>query len=81
MFPAEKLAAFTTNVSNVVTRIAAGNSPITIVTSNDAGTGTASANVVAGVEAVLSAWLEHSRTTAGSFTVTGDAVAGGVYLS
>ena len=81
LFPAEKLAAFTTNVSNVVTRIAAGNSPITIVTSNDAGTGTASANVVAGVEAVLSAWLEHSRTTAGSFTVTGDAVAGGVYLS
>lgn len=81
LFPAEKLAAFTTTVANVVTRIAASSTPIPFVTSNDAGTGTISANVVAGVEAVLSAWLEHSRTTASPFAVTGDAVAGGVYLS
>lgn len=81
LLPCEKLAAFVVNVNNVITRIAAGNTPITMVTSNDAGTGTASVNTVAGLEAVLSAWLEHSRTTAGSFKVTGDAIAGGVYLS
>ena len=81
LLPCEKLSSFTVNVNNVITRIAAGNTPITMTTSNDAGTGTASANTVAGLEAVLSAWLEHSRTTAGSFVVTGDAAAGGVYLS
>ncbi len=81
LLPSEKLSTFVVNVNNIITRINASQTPIPFVTSNDAGTGTASANTVAGLEAVLSAWLEHSRTTAGSFTVTGDAVAGGVYLS
>lgn len=81
LLPSEKLAAFVVNVANVVTRIAASQTAIPFVTSNDAGTGTASVNTVAGLEAVLSAWLEHSRTTSVNFTVTGDAIAGGVYLS
>ena len=59
----------------------ASNTPVPTVTSNDAGTGTASAVTVAAIEAVLSAWLEHARTTGTNFTVTGDAVAGGTYLS
>lgn len=75
-------STFTVNVNNIITRIAAGNSPVPTVTSNDAGTGTASATMVASVEAILSAWLEHARTTAANgFKVLGDATAGGTYLS
>lgn len=81
LLPCEKLSTFVVNVNNIITRIAASNTPIPMITSNDAGTGTASANTVAGLEAVFSAWLEHSRATAKAFPVTGDAVAGGVYLS
>lgn len=81
LFRNEVSSAFTINVANVVTRIAAGNTPINIITSNDAGTGTAGTTMVTAVEAVLTAWLEHARTTGNPFTVTGDAVAGGAYLS
>ena len=81
LFRGEPLSSFTVNVSNIVTRLAAGSTPIPFVTSNDAGTGTASSVTVAGVEAVLTAWLEHARTTGTNFTVGGDAVAGGTYLS
>lgn len=82
LFRCEPLSTFVVNVANIVTRIAANNTPVPFVTSNDAGTGTASANVVAGVEAVITAWLEHARTTADEgFSVHGDAIAGGVYLS
>ena len=81
LFPAEILSSFTVNVNNVITRIAASNTPVPVSTSNDAGTGTASAVTVASVEAILSAWLEHARTTGTNFQVLGDAVAGGTYLS
>ncbi len=82
LLPCEKSSAFTVTVANIDTRLTAGSTPIPMVTSNDAGTGTASANTVAGLEAVLSAWLEDNRATgANAFPVTGDAVAGGVYLS
>lgn len=81
LFPAEVPSSFTVTVNNVITRIAAGSTPVPTVTSNDAGTGTASATQVASVEAILTAWLEHARTTGTNFTVTGDAVAGGTYLS
>jgi len=81
LFRSEIPSSFTVNVNNIITRIAASNTPVPTVTSNDAGTGTASAVTVAAIEAVLSAWLEHARTTGTNFTVTGDAVAGGTYLS
>jgi len=81
LFPAEILSSFTVNVNNVITRIAASNTPVPVSTSNDAGTGTASAVTVASVEAILSAWLEHMRTTGTNFAVLGDAIAGGAYLS
>lgn len=81
LFRNEVASSFTINVANVVTRIAAGNSPINIITSNDAGTGTAGTTMVTAVENILTAWLEHARTTGNPFTVTGDAVAGGTYLS
>lgn len=81
LFRNEVASAFTINVANVVTRIAGGNTPINIITSNDAGTGTAGTTLVTAVEAILTAWLEHARTTGNPFTVTGDAVAGGAYLS
>jgi len=57
------------------------NDVIPFVVSNGAGTGTANAAVVASVEANLTAWLEHARTTGNPFRVTGDAVAGGTYLA
>lgn len=81
LFRCEPLSSFTVNVANVVTRIAAGSTPVPFSTSDDAGTGTASAVMVASVEAVLSAWLEHARTTGTNFKVGGDATAAGVYLS
>lgn len=81
LLPCEVLSSFVANVTNVAARLAANNSAYPMVTSNDAGTGTASANTVAGLEGVLTAWLEHARTTGTGFTVTGDAIAGGVYLS
>lgn len=82
LFPCEVSSAFTPTVANIATRLGTpGNAPYPMVTSNDAGTGTASANTVTAVNAILSAWLEHSRTTGASFKVTGDAVAGGTYLS
>lgn len=80
LFRAEKASAFTPTVTNIAAQIALGNAPVTIATSNGAGTGTASANVVADIEAVLTAWLEDARTS-NPFTVTGDAAAGGTYLS
>lgn len=82
LFRCEPLSSFTVNVANIVTRIAAANTPVPFSTSNDAGTGTASTVTVAGVEAVLSAWLEHARTTSETgFKVGGDAVPAGTYLS
>jgi hypothetical protein len=80
LFRGEPLSSFTVTVTNVVTRIAANDTPIPFVTSTDAGTGTVSAVTVAAVNTVLSDWLEHARVTYGSFPVGGDAVAGGVYL-
>ena len=81
LFRCEPASSFTITVSNIVTRIAAGSTPIPFVTSNDAGTGTASSLCVAGVEASLTAWLESARTTGTNFAVGGDATAGGTYLS
>lgn len=81
LFRCEPLSSFTVNVANIVTRIAASSTPVPFSTSTDAGTGTASAVTVAAVEGVLTAWLEHARTTGTNFAVGGDAVAGGVYLS
>ena len=81
LFRCEPNSTFTVTVANIVTRIAAGSTPVPFITSNDAGTGTASANVVPDTEAILSGWLEHARTTGTNFKVGGDAVAGGVYLS
>ncbi len=82
LFPCEKLSSFTANVNNVVTRLAAGNTPITMTTSNDAGTGTASAVTVASVNGILGQWLESARINYG-FTdgLFGEAVVGGSYLS
>jgi hypothetical protein len=82
LFPCEKLSSFTASVNNVVTRLAAGSTPITMTTSNDAGTGTASATTVASVNAILGQWLESARTNYG-FTdgLYGEAVVGGSYLS
>jgi hypothetical protein len=81
LLPCEVLSSFVPTVTNVATRLAALSTAYPFVTSNDAGTGTASANTVSQLEAVLTAWLEHARTTGLQFTVTGDAIAGGVYLS
>lgn len=81
LLPCEVLSTFVPTVANVVTRLAANQTPVPFVTSNDAGTGTASVNTVSQLEAVLTGWLEHARTTGKQFTVTGDAVAGGIYLS
>lgn len=81
LFRCEPLSSFTVNVANIVTRLGSSLTPIPFSTSNDAGTGTASAVTVAGVEATLSAWLEHARTTGTDFKVGGDAIAAGVYLS
>lgn len=80
LFPSEKASAFTATVANIVTRIAAGNSPINIVPSTDAGTGTTSVNYLPNTEAILTAWLESARVLFG-YDVKGDAVAGGTYLS
>lgn len=79
LFPCEKASAFTPTVTNIATRIAAGNTPVSMVTSNGANTGTASANTVAGVVAVLDNWLETARVKFG-FDLGGDATAGGPYL-
>lgn len=81
LFRAEILSSATLTVNGVITRIAASNTPYPVSTSNGAGTGTASAVTVAAIEAVLTAWLEHARTTGNTFQVLGDATAGGAYLS
>lgn len=81
LFRCEPLSSFTVTVANIVTRLGSSLTPVPFSTSNDAGTGTASAVTVAAVEATLSAWLEHARTTGTDFKVGGDAVAAGVYLS
>jgi hypothetical protein len=81
LFRCEPLSSFTVNVTNIVTRLGSGLTPVPFSTSNDAGTGTASTVTVAGVEAVISAWLEHARTTGTNFKVGGDAIAAGAYLS
>lgn len=78
LFRCEVPSTFTTTVNAIIAR---GTTDIPTVTSTDAGTGTVSAVTVAAVEGVLSAWLEHARTTGTSFAVGGDAVAGGTYLS
>lgn len=80
LFPCEKSSAFTASVNNVVTNLAAGNPPITMLTSNDAGTGTASATQVASVNNILGQWLESARVNYG-FDLIGEAVVGGSYLS
>lgn len=81
LFRCEPLSSFTVNVANIVTRLGTSLTPVPFSTSNDAGTGTASAVTVAGVEAVITAWLEHARTTGTNFKVGGDAIAAGAYLS
>ena len=81
LLPCEVTSGFTANVTNVATRLAAGNPAYPFITSNDAGTGTGSANTQNQLEAVLTGWLEHNRTTGTAFPVTGDAAAGGTYLS
>lgn len=78
LFRCEVPSSFTTTVNNIIAR---GTTDIPTVTSSDAGTGTASATAVAAIEAVLTAWLEHARTTGTNFQVGGDAVAGSTYLS
>ena len=78
LFRCEVPSSFTTTVNAIIAR---GTTDIPTVTSTDAGSGTASAVTVAAIEAVLSAWLEHARTTGTNFSVGGDAVAGGTYLS
>lgn len=78
LFRAEVPSSFTVTVNNIIART---NTDIPVVTSNGAGTGTASATMVASVEAIVSAWFEHLRTTGSPFKVLGDAVAGGTYLS
>lgn len=80
LFPCEKDSSFTPSVNNIVTRLAAGNTPITMVTSDGAGTGTASANTVSSVNNILDAWLESARGIK-SFDLYGEAVVGGPYLS
>ena len=81
LFQCEPLSSFVVNVTNVVARIAASNTPIPFVTSTGAGTGTASLVVVPAIEAALTAWLEHARVTGTNFPVGGDAIPAGVYLS
>lgn len=81
LFRCEPQSSFTLNVANIVTRIAAGSTPVPFVTSDDAGTGTASTLVVAGIEASLTAWLEASRVAGKGFAVGADAAAAGTYLS
>lgn len=82
LFPCEKLSSFTASVNNIVTRLAAGSTPITMTTSNDAGTGTASAVTVASVNAILGQWLESARINYGFENgLFGEAVVGGSYLS
>jgi len=76
LFPAEVASSFTINVNNIVTRLAAGSSPVNIINSNDAGTGTASSNSVSSFNGILGAWLEHARTNGNPFPLVGDAVAG-----
>lgn len=78
LFRCEVPSSFTQTVNGIIART---NTDVPTVTSNDGGTGTASATTVAAVEAVLTAWLEHARTTGTNFDVLGDAVAGGTYLS
>lgn len=81
LFPCEKDSTFVLNVNNVVTRLAAGNSPILMLTSNGAGTGTASANTKAGINNILGQWLAYAGANYGGFDVIGEAVVGGPYLS
>lgn len=80
LFPCEKDSSFTFNVTNVATRIAAGSTPVPMVTSNDAGTGTASANTRASVVAILDNWLITARALY-TYELLGDAVVGGPYLT
>lgn len=72
LFPCEKLSTFTPTVTNVTTEIAAGNAPITMTTSNDAGTGTASVNTVASVTGILIAWLNSAKTNYGGVDYIAD---------
>lgn len=72
LFPCEKLSTFTPTVTNVTTEIAAGNAPITMTTSNDAGTGTASVNTVTSVTGILIAWLNSAKTNYGGVDYIAD---------
>lgn len=78
LFRAEVPSTFTIDVANIVART---DNAIPFVTSDGAGTGTASANIVAGVEGVLNAWIEDARVNGTDITIGGDAVPGGTYLS
>ena len=72
LFPCEKLSTFTPTVNNVTTAIAAGNAPITMTTSNDAGTGTASVNTVTDATNILVAWLNSAKTNYGGVDYIAD---------
>ena len=72
LFPCEKVSTFTSTVTNVTTEIAAGNAPITMVTSNDAGTGTASVNTSTSVTNILIAWLNSAKTNYGGVDYIAD---------
>lgn len=81
LLPCEKDSTFVLNVNNIVTRLAAGNTPVLMLTSNGAGTGTASVNTVPGITAILTQWLEYARVNYSNFDLIGEAVVGGPYLS
>lgn len=80
LYPAEVDSTFTINVNNIVTRLAAGSTPIPIVISNDAGTGTASSNSRQNTNTILAAWLEHARANGNAFRLIGDSTTS-TYLS
>lgn len=73
LFPCEKASAFTLSVNTVVTEIAAGNAPITMTTSNDAGTGTPSVNTVSSVTSILNQWLTSAKNNYGGAEFIADA--------
>lgn len=77
LFRAEVLSTVTQDVDTT----SGTDNLIVLTVSNGAGTGTDNVLSVASVEANLTAWLEHARTTGNPFRVTGNAVAGGTYLS
>lgn len=65
LLPCEVSSAFGGTAADAATNIGAGNAAITTLTSNDAGTGTASANTLSELNASLGVWLESARTYTG----------------